>query len=98
LPPQNSLSRGGFESLLGAIWLHMAWLLEAESERVHRCKLPGCLRVIYFESGQLPADDPGFKKNPRGKYKTRVDHEFCKGRGYKQKYDYRKKAGWSGYD
>jgi hypothetical protein len=29
----------GFENLLGAIWLHMAWLLEAEGERVRRCKL-----------------------------------------------------------
>ena len=29
--------------------------------------------------------------------KTRVDREFCKGRGCKQKYHYRKKAGWPGY-
>jgi hypothetical protein len=87
----------GFKNLLGAIWLHMAWLLEAEGERVRRCKLPGCLRVIHFESGQRPAD-PGLKKNARGSYKTRVDREFCKGRGCKQNYHYRKKAGWSGYN
>jgi len=86
----------GFKNLLGAIWLQMAWLLEAEGERVRRCKLPGCLRVIHFESGE-PAADPGLRKNVRGKYKTRVDREFCKGRGCKQKYHYRKKAGWSGY-
>jgi len=86
----------GFKNLLGAIWLHMAWLLEAEGERVRRCKLPGCLRVIHFEPGE-PAADPGLKKNVRGRYKTRVDREFCKDRGCKQKYHYRKKAGWPGY-
>ena len=26
----------GFKNLFGAIWLHMAWLLEAEGERVRR--------------------------------------------------------------
>jgi hypothetical protein len=86
----------GFKNLLGAIWLHMAWLLEAEGERVKRCKLPGCLRVIHFEPGE-PVADPGLKKNVRGRYKTRVDREFCKGRACKQKYNYRKKAGWLGY-
>ena len=92
-----ALSPWGFNTLLGAIWLHMASLLEAESERVTHCKLPGCLRVIHFEPGHAPAD-PGLKKNARGKYKIRVDREFCKGRGCKQKYHYRKKAGWPGYD
>lgn len=86
----------GFKNLLGAIWLHMAWLLEAEGDRVRRCKLPGCLRVIHFEPGE-PASDPGLKMNTRRKYKTRVDREFCKGRGCKQKYHYRKKAGWLDY-
>ena len=92
-----ALSPWGFKTLLGAIWLHMAWLLEVEGERVRRCKLPSCPRVIHFEPGEPPAD-PGLKKNPRGRYKTRVDREFCKGRGCKQKYHYRKKAGWPGYD
>ena len=92
-----ALSPWGFKTLLGAIWLHMASLLETEGERVRRCKLPSCLRVIHFEPGEPPAD-PGLKKNPRARYKTRVDREFCKGRGCKQKYHYRKKAGWSGYD
>ena len=92
-----SLSPWGFKTLLGVIWLHMAGLLESESERVTRCKLPGCLRVIRFESGKPPAD-PGLRKNVRGKYKTREDREFCKGRPCKQKYHYRKKAGWPGYD
>ena len=58
--------------------------------------MPGCLRVIHFKLGE-PYAHPGFKKNARGKYKTRADREFCKGRGCKQKYHYRKKAGWRGY-
>lgn len=86
----------GFRGLIGAVWLHMAWLLEAENERVKRCKLNDCLRVITFEPG-TPAQEPGLKKNARGKYKTRVDREFCKGRGCKQKYHFRKSAGWPGY-
>lgn len=86
----------GFRGLVGAIWLHMAWLLEAENERVKRCKLPDCLRVICFEPGE-PAEDPGLRRNVRGKYKTRRDREFCERQGCKQKYHYRKKAGWHGY-
>lgn len=86
----------GFRGLIGALWLHLAWLLEAEGQRVKRCKLPGCLRVIHFEPGQSVAE-PGLKKNVRGKYKTRSDREFCEGRGCKQKYHYRKKAGWQSY-
>jgi hypothetical protein len=86
----------GFRGLIGALWLHMAWLLEAEGQNVRRCKLPGCLRVVHFEPGEPPLD-PGLKRNARGKYKTRSDREFCKGRGCKQKYHYRKKAGWPGY-
>jgi hypothetical protein len=69
---------------------------------VKRCKLPGCLRVIHFEPGRS-ADDLGsikdadgtFVKNARGKYKTRRDKKFCK--GHRQKYHYRKTAGWTGY-
>ena len=86
----------GFKGLIGALWLHMAWLLDAEGQRVKRCKLPGCLRVIHFDPGD-PVADPGLKKNVRGKYKTRSDREFCKGRWCKQKYHSRKKAGWNGY-
>jgi hypothetical protein len=86
----------GFRGLIGALWLQMAWLLEAEGRNVRRCKLPGCLRVIHFEPGE-PVADPSLKKNVRGRYKTRVDREFCKGRGCKQKYHYRKTAGWPGY-
>jgi len=42
--------------------------------------------------------DHGLKKNARGTYKTHIDREVCKGRGCKQKYHYRKKVGWPGYD
>jgi hypothetical protein len=86
----------GFRGLVGAVWLHMAWLLEAENERVRRCKLRDCLRVIHFEPGAAP-EKFGLKKNARGRYKTRRDRVFCKGRGCKQKYHSRKKAGWPGY-
>jgi len=87
----------GFRGLIGAIWLHIAWLLEAEGENVTRCKLPGCLRVIHFEPGEPAIDPDPRRKNVRGRYKTRSDREFCKGRGCKQKYHYRKKAGWPDY-
>ena len=83
----------GFEGLIGAVWLHMAWLLEAEGTRVKRCKLPDCRRVIHFDPGKPPPAS-NLKRDVRGKYKTRSDREFCKGRGCKQKYHYRKKAGW----
>ncbi len=98
----NNLATGrfalswGFKGQIGAIWLHVAWLLGAEGESVKRCKLPGCLRVIRFESGEPPTD-PGLKRNVRGTYRTRSDREFCKDRGCKQKYNYRKKRGWLGY-
>lgn len=86
----------GFKGLIGAVWLHMAWLLVAERDRVTRCKLPDCRRVIHFEpSGSPPHDNR--RPNVRGKYKTRSDREYCKGRGCKQKYHYRKKAGWANY-
>jgi len=85
----------GFKGLIGAIWLHMAWLLEAESERVKRCKLPDCLRVIHFEPGK-PASIYS-KKHTRGKYKTREDKVYCS-HNHAAKHSYRKRAGWHGYN
>jgi hypothetical protein len=84
----------GFKNLFGAIWLQMAWLLSAE-DGVKRCKLLDCFRVITFESGEQPP--AGVSKGKRGKYKTREDIEFCKDRPCKQKYHYRKTAGWPRY-
>jgi hypothetical protein len=96
----------GFHSLLGAIWLQMAWLLEllGDERSVRFCQLPDCRRVITFEPGKS-ADELGtikdaegkFKRSARGEYKTRSDRVFCKGRPCKQNYHYRKKRGWPEY-
>jgi hypothetical protein len=91
----------GFHSLLGAVWLQMAWMLHADNET--RCKLFDCGRVITIKPGEPASDadfkdfDGKFKSNVRGRYKTRKDTEFCKNRPCRQKYSYRKKAGWAGY-
>jgi hypothetical protein len=93
----------GFHSLLGAVWIEMAWLLENQ-DSVKFCRLPDCRRVITFEPGKS-ADELGtikdaegnFKREARGEYKTRSDRVFCRDRACKQKYHSRKKAGWDGY-
>jgi len=64
----------GFESLLGAMYLQMMQLIT--SDEVRRCKGPDCRRIIAFEPGE-PYTGPGLERNMRGKYKTRVDKEFC---------------------
>jgi hypothetical protein len=67
-----------FESLLGAMWLQMMWLLTA-GNNVRKCSF--CSKVITFETPKQQ-EDPGLGK-PAGqkvkdrKYKTRVDKEFC---------------------
>ena len=83
--------------MIGAVWLQLAWLLEAEGEGLTRCKLPDCRRVIRFEPGVPAVDKDPFRRNVRGKYKTRSDREFCKDRACRQIYHYRKSAGWPGY-
>jgi hypothetical protein len=93
----------GFHSLLGAIWIQMAWLLENQ-DSVTFCRLHDCRRVIAFEPGKS-ADELGtikdaegnFKKNARGMYKVRSDREFCRDRPCKQNYHYRKTHGWPRY-
>lgn len=85
----------GFVGLIGAVWLHMALLLQSEGERITWCKLPDCSRVISFETGAGSSGTPA--KNARREHKTRSDRIFCKDRACKQKYHYRKKAGWPGY-
>jgi hypothetical protein len=65
----------GFRSLLGAMYLQMMQLITTAGE-VRRCKGPDCWRIIAFEPGE-PYAGPGFDKNVRGKYKTRIDKEFC---------------------
>jgi hypothetical protein len=93
----------GFHSLLGAIWIQMAWLLENQ-DSVKFCRLHDCRRVITFEPGKSADElgtikdaDGNFKKNARGEYKIRSDRVFCRDRACKQKYNYRKKAGWEEY-
>jgi hypothetical protein len=82
----------GFHGLIGAIWIQFAWLLESESRHVKFCKLPDCRRVVSFEPSEDLDADPDAEAH--GRRKTRKDRVFCKGRGCKQKYDYRRKQGW----
>jgi hypothetical protein len=83
----------GFRNLLGAIWLQFAGILEDE-DSARFCRLPDCRRLITVEHGKpsYEISVPG-----RGTYNTRSDRVFCKGRACKQKYNYRKKAGWPRY-
>jgi hypothetical protein len=83
----------GFHNLLGAIWLQIAGMLENENS-ARFCRLPDCRRVITIDLGKpsYEISVPG-----RGTYKTRSDRVFCRDRWCKQKYSYRKKAGWPGY-
>lgn len=65
-----------FYSLLGAMYIQLAWLVAAKGEEVRWCKMPGCGKVIAFEQ-PTPPKNSGLRKNARGKYKTRTDKEFC---------------------
>ena len=62
----------GFHTLLGAMYLQMAWLMTAKEEV--RCKW--CDRVIAFEQPTISSKDVG-QKGYRKPYKTRADKEFC---------------------
>ena len=47
------------------MWLQMMWLMTAPSkidatDEIKRCAGPGCDKIIYFDSSDLP-DDPKFK-------------------------------------
>jgi len=70
----NAILTWQFRNLLGALWIQMMWLLTSTHQT--RCARPGCSKIITFEPG-LPPPEPGLKKNPRGKYKTRSDKRFC---------------------
>jgi hypothetical protein len=76
----------GFHSLLGAMYLQMAWLM-SEGSNAPRCKGPGCHRIIRIGDLEQPAVDPRLKKNARGRYRTRKDKEFCS-RNCKEKWRY----------
>jgi hypothetical protein len=64
-----------FRNLLGAMWIQMMWLLTSTGG-TRRCARPGCPRIITFEPGR-PLAEPGLKRNRRGKYRTRIDKQFC---------------------
>jgi hypothetical protein len=71
-----------FNSLLGAMWLQMMWLVTSK-DVPRRCAGPGCNRIIsYAQPQQLQewsnqAIDP-WKKNDRTRgYRTRKDKKFC---------------------
>jgi hypothetical protein len=79
----------GCRSLLGAMYLQMTWLM-TEARNVRRCKGPECFRIITFDAPEQPIADPGLK-NARGKYRTRIDKEFCS-RNCKEKWRYHNKV------
>ncbi len=81
----------GFHSLLGAMFLQMTWLTTAKDEQVRWCKRKGCNRIITFEQPAPPKEDPGFKKNARGRYKTRKDKAYCSDRCRASHYYHQKK-------
>jgi hypothetical protein len=69
-----------FSSLLGAMYLQMAWLISAKGEEVRWCKMPGCTNVFAFKPPEqgVPV---GMQKNDRSMgYRTRKDKEFCSDR------------------
>lgn len=62
-----------FESLLGAMWLQMIWLLTA-GNNVRKCSF--CGKVITFDAPKQQKD-PGTGKPAARQYKIRVDKRFC---------------------
>jgi len=75
----------GFKSLLGAMWLHMMWLMTTAEEDIRRC--PWCRTPIVFKHAEQPKEDSGLRKNARAKYKTRENKKFCDDR-CKAKWNY----------
>src|SRR3712207_1075483 len=69
--PDGYAQGWGFNSLLGAMWLQMTWVLTGTGE-IRRCLW--CGNAIALEPPEQPT---GLKKNSRGRYKTRVDRKFC---------------------
>jgi len=57
----------------------------------------GLLGSLRESDSEVKDADGRWKSNVRGTYKTRRDIEFCKDRPCRQKYSYRKTAGWPAY-
>jgi hypothetical protein len=67
-------SPSGFGSLGGAMWLQMMYLLTATGKKIKRCGGPGCDKIIYFDSSDLP-DDPKVRgRAVRGTYRSK---DYC---------------------
>jgi hypothetical protein len=66
-------SPSGFGSLVGAMYLQMMYLLTATGKS-KRCAGPGCDKIIYFDSSDLP-DDPEIRgRAVRATYKRK---DYC---------------------
>jgi hypothetical protein len=94
--PDGYVQGWGFNSLLGALWLQMMWLITAAPGDVRKCLW--CGRVIALKPSE-PPPNLGLKKNARGKYKTRRDRQYCDNNGRCKGlyyYYYRVKAGTAG--
>jgi hypothetical protein len=75
----GSLLQGwGFESLLGAMYVQLMWLITAAGEEVRWCLW--CQKVIDFEQPEQPRD-PWIPNDRSRGYKTRRDIKFCDNEG-----------------
>ncbi|MGI9050680.1 MAG: hypothetical protein ACR2GU_15110, partial [Rubrobacteraceae bacterium] len=80
----------GFDSLLGAMYLQMMWLMtEGSEENVRRCGRPGCPRIISFE----PPQPDSMRRGASGKYRTRKDKKYCSSACKQWVYDNTRKQG-----
>jgi hypothetical protein len=66
-------SPSGFGSLVGAMYLQMMYLMTATG-KIKRCGGPGCDKIIYFDSSDLP-DDP--KVRGRAVRRTYKSKDYC---------------------
>jgi hypothetical protein len=83
-PMGDRVAQGwGFHSLLGAMYLQMAWLVAAKEE-VH-CKQ--CGRIIDYEQPEIPREQLPEQPGWHRPHKTRSDKEFC-GKGCANKWYY----------
>lgn len=78
----------GFTSLLGAVWLQMAWLLTATGEQ-RRCEW--CNRVIAIEDPEPVWEST--EKTPRKERKTYRNKKYCDSNCKQHAYNHRRKSG-----
>ena len=63
-----------FSSLLGALYMQAAWLLQAD--RPGRCRNPECRHIIAFEQPEQRPDPSVVNDRSMG-YRKRADTEYC---------------------